>query len=135
GRLDGQRARLGVAALYAHDGGWRRESGHDEAKLNVTLAGDWRGAPARVDLTATTLAQDTAGFILGAEAYRDEAASRQNLNPEAYRDVHAVRLTGLLQPAITGGTRLELRPYLRTSRMEFLQHFLLGKPLERNGQE
>lgn len=135
GRLDGARARLGVAALYAHDGGWRRESGHDEAKLNVTLAGDWRGAPARVDLAATTLEQETAGFILGAGAYRDEATSRQNLNPEAYRDVHAVRLTGLVQPAVPGAAVLELRPYLRSTRMEFLQHFLLGKPLERNGQE
>lgn len=135
GRVDGERTRLGIAALYAHDGGWRRESGHDEAKLNLTLAGDWRGAPARADLAATTLAQETAGFILGAGAYRDEAASRQNLNPEAYRDVHAVRLTGLLQPTMPGSARLELRPYLRTSRMEFLQHFLLGKPLERNGQE
>ena len=46
-----------------------------------------------------------------------------------------MRLTGLLQPPATGAARLELRPYLRTSRMEFLQHFLLGKPLERNGQE
>lgn len=135
GRFDAGQTRLGVAALHAHDGGWRRESGHDEAKLNVTLAGDWRGAPARVDLAATTLAQDTAGFILGAGAYRDEAVSRQNLNPEAYRDVHAIRLTGLVQPAIPSAARLELRPYLRTSRMEFLQHFLLGKPLERNGQE
>jgi outer membrane receptor protein involved in Fe transport len=135
GRFDGGRARLGIAALYAHDGGWRRESGHDEAKLNVSLAGDWRGAPARVDLAATTLAQDTAGFIPGQGAYRDEVASRRNFNPEAYRDVHAVRLTGLLQPDLPGRLRLELRPYLRTSRMEFLQHFLLGKPLERNGQD
>lgn len=135
GRLDGDRARLGVAALYAHDGGWRKQSGHDEAKLNVTLSGDWRGAPARADLAAMTLDQETAGFILGAGAYRDADASRQNLNAEAYRDVHAVRLTGLVQPAVPGDARLELRPYLRTSRMEFLQHFLLGKPLERNGQE
>jgi hypothetical protein len=31
--------------------------------------------------------------------------------------------------------RFEFRPYLRSSRMEFLQHFLLGKPVEENGQE
>ncbi len=135
GRLDGVRARLGAAGFYAHDGGWREESGHDEAKLNVTLAGDWGGAPARADLAATTLDQETAGFIFGEGAYRDEALSEQNLNPEAYRKVHAVRVTGLLQPTVPGAAQLELRPYLRTSRMEFLQHFLLGKPLERNGQE
>ena len=46
-----------------------------------------------------------------------------------------MRLTGWLQPQTALPGQLELRPYLRTSRMEFLQHFLLGQPLERNGQE
>ena len=135
GGLDTGGTRLGAAALYAHDGGWRDESGFDEAKLNLTVASDWRGTPARADLAATTLDQETAGFVTGKGAYRDDEASRQNPNPEAFRDVHAVRLTGLVQPRTRSDLRLELRPYLRTSRMEFLQHFLLGKPLERNGQD
>ncbi len=125
----------GVAALYTHDGGWRVDSGYDEAKLNATAAGRWGDLPASLMLAATMLDQQTAGFITGKDAYRSDALSRQNLNPEAYREASAVRLTGLLQPAIAGAAQLELRPYLRTSRMEFLQHFLLGKPLERNGQE
>ncbi len=127
--------RLGVAGLYTHDGGWRVDSGYDEAKLNATAAGHWGDTPASVMLAATWLDQQTAGFITGKDAYRDEELSRQNLNPEAYREATAVRMTGLLQPDIAGAATLELRPYLRTSRMEFLQHFLLGKPLERNGQE
>ena len=125
----------GVAALYTHDGGWRIDSGYDEAKVNATAAGRWGDLPASLMLAATSLDQQTAGFITGQGAYRSDALSRQNLNPEAYREATAVRLTGLLQPATDGAARLELRPYLRTSRMEFLQHFLLGKPLERNGQE
>jgi outer membrane receptor protein involved in Fe transport len=138
-RLAGSRTEgawdYGVAALYTHDGGWRVDSGYDEAKLNATAAGRWGDLPANLMLAATMLDQQTAGFITGKDAYRSDALSRQNLNPEAYREASAVRLTGLLQPAIAGTARLELRPYLRTSRMEFLQHFLLGKPLERNGQE
>jgi outer membrane receptor protein involved in Fe transport len=125
----------GVAALYTHDGGWRIDSGYDEAKLNASAAGRWGDLPASLMLAATSLDQQTAGFITGQGAYRSDALSRQNLNPEAYREATAVRLTGLLQPETGGAARLELRPYLRTSRMEFLQHFLLGKPLERNGQE
>ena len=125
----------GDAALYTHDGGWRIDSGYEEAKLNATAAGRWGDLPASFMLAATSLDQQTAGFIVGQGAYRSDALSRQNLNPEAYRDATAVRLTGLLQPEAAGAARLELRPYLRTSRMEFLQHFLLGKPLERNGQE
>jgi len=125
----------GVAGLFTRDGGWRVDSGYDEAKLNAAAAGRWGDVPANVMLAATSLDQQTAGFIIGQGAYRSDRLSRQNLNPEAYREATALRLTGLLQPGIAGAARLELRPYLRTSRMEFLQHFLLGKPLERNGQE
>jgi outer membrane receptor protein involved in Fe transport len=132
---EGAAWQYGAAALYAHDGGWRIDSGYDEAKLNATAAGRWRDVPTSIMLAATSLDQQTAGFITGQDAYRSDAASRQNPNPEAYREATAVRLTGLLQPDTAGAARLELRPYLRTSRMEFLQHFLLGQPLERNGQE
>lgn len=125
----------GATALVTHDGGWRIDSGFDEAKLNLSAAGAWRDGPASGMLAATWLDQQTAGFVTGKGAYRDDSLSRQNLNPEAYREATAVRLTGLLQPDVAGDARLELRPYLRTSRMEFLQHFLLGKPLERNGQQ
>jgi outer membrane receptor protein involved in Fe transport len=135
GRFGTEAIDYGVAALYTHDGGWRDDSGFDEAKLNAAASSLWRDTPIRVDLAATTLDQDTAGFITGQGAYRSDQLSRQNANPEAYREAHAVRLTGLLQPPTNGAARLELRPYLRTSRMEFLQHFLIGKPLERNGQE
>jgi len=125
-----------LKAHYTHDGGWRDESGFDEGKLNATLSTSSDGRmPARFDLAATTLDQETAGFITGKNAYRDPALSKSNPNPEAFRDAHAVRLTALLQPRTALPGALELRPYLRSSRMEFLQHFLLGQPLERNGQE
>ena len=124
-----------LAGLYTHDGGWRIDSGYDEAKFNATGVGRWRDAAARADLSATWLDQQTAGFITGEGAYRSDAASRQNQNPEAYREASSVRLTGVVQPRLAGDARLELRPYLRASRMEFLQHFLLGKPLESNGQQ
>jgi len=128
-------AAFGLAGLYTHDGGWRDDSGFDEAKLNVAAAGQHGELPYRVDLSATYLDQQTAGFILGKDAYKSDRLSRQNLNPGAFRKASAVRLTGLLEPSIAGDARLELRPYLRTSRMEFLQHFLIGKPLEHNGQD
>jgi iron complex outermembrane recepter protein len=128
-------ASYGIAGLYAHDGGWRDDSGYDEAKLNAVAAFRRGEMPARFDLAATLLDQDTAGFIVGKDAYRSDQLSRENLNPEAYREASAVRLTGLLEPSVAGTGKLELRPYLRTSRMEFLQHFLIGKPIERNGQE
>jgi outer membrane receptor protein involved in Fe transport len=136
GRHAAERFDAGLKALYAHDGGWRDDSGFDEAKLNATLA--WPGTDddtQRIDLAATDLEQETAGFILGKNAYRDADLSRGNPNPEAYRNAHSVRLTGLFTPHVALPGRLELRPFARTSRMDFLQHFLLGQPVERNGQE
>jgi outer membrane receptor protein involved in Fe transport len=135
GRSLGERTSFGVAGLYAHDGGWRVSSGFDEGKVSATLTTVVRDTPLRVDLAGTVLNQQTAGFIEGEAAYRDDALSESNPNPEAYRKAHALRLTGLVSPESSGPMRLEFRPYLRSSRMEFLQHFLLGKPLEENGQE
>ena len=124
-----------LAGLYTHDSGWRIDAGFDEAKLVGTAIGTWGTMPSRLDLSATWLDQNTAGFITGRGAYKSEYLSRQNANPEAYREASTLRLTSLLEPRIDGEARLQLRPYLRASRMEFLQHFLLGKPLETNGQE
>jgi len=135
GHVDGsERTALGGAAVYTHDRGWRDDSGFDEWKANLTLTTTLADAPARFDLAATDLDQQTAGFIIGKDAYKDEDIARSNPNPEAYRNAHAVRLTGLWQPRL-GSADVELRPYARTSRMDFLQHFLLGKPVEKNGQD
>ncbi len=125
----------GTSAIVTHDGGWREESGFDEQKLNAALVHRLDDSLLRVRLAATRLDQETAGFIQGEDAYRDEQIARSNPNPEAYRRAHALRLTAHWERMLDQNTRLELRPYLRSSRMEFLQHFLLGKPLEKNGQE
>jgi iron complex outermembrane receptor protein len=133
---DGAGLDAALKAFYARDGGWRDASGFNEAKLNATLViGDDPDTAGRFDLAATNLNQETAGFVPGKDAYRDHALRKTNPNPEAYRDAHAIRLTGLLRPRLGGTGRLELRPYARTSRMDFLQHFLLGQPVEKNGQE
>jgi outer membrane receptor protein involved in Fe transport len=135
GQVDGEQTDFGAAGFYAHDGGWRDSSGYDEGKINATLTSTWHETPLRFDLAATDLEQQTAGFVTGKNAYEDEHLAQGNPNPEAYRNAHAVRLTGLIEPQVPVAATLELRPYLRTSRMDFLQHFLLGEPLERNGQE
>ncbi len=97
---NGEAAGAALKALYTHDGGWRADSGFDEGKLNATVTlGAGGTLPSRIDLAATILDQETAGFITGKDAYRDPDLSRSNPNPEAYRDAHAVRLTGLLEPA------------------------------------
>jgi len=120
-------------ALAMHatdDGGWRDQAGFSEQKLSAV----WSGAPGDGELTlrlsATNLEQETAGFIVGTDSYRDRAAARSNPNPEAYRDARSLRVTGHYAQG-----PIDWRAYLRSSRMDFLQHFLLGQPVEDNGQD
>jgi iron complex outermembrane receptor protein len=136
GRYDGRSTTVGFAGFAEYDGGWRDDSLTRQQKLSATLEQRLRGARRfELRLAATRLDQNTAGFIQGFESYRSTAAARSNANPEAFRTARAVRVTGHYELPLAAGWQLDLRPYLRSSRMQFLQHFLVGKPLEDNGQD
>ncbi|MGI9236549.1 MAG: TonB-dependent receptor [Woeseiaceae bacterium] len=122
--------------IYADDGGFRDDSGYRQFKVQV--ARDWNidDAELTTAFTASDLDQETAGFILGQDAYKDPALNRQNLNPEAFRDASSQRLYAVWKSSRSVfGTNVDIdvRPYLRHSDMRFLQHFLPGQPLEENG--
>ncbi|NEZ03213.1 TonB-dependent receptor [Wenzhouxiangella sp. XN201] len=91
--------------------------------------GQWRTL-----LSGARLDQDTAGYILGYRAYADPDLRRQNLNPEAFRRASALRLISQAEWIGADGVEHRFSGFARRSRMTFLQHFLPGKPLERNGQ-
>jgi outer membrane receptor protein involved in Fe transport len=120
--------------------GWRDASGVDEAKLNLASdLDDFAGGKLRVRAAATVLNQETAGFIQGFNSYRDAAIARTNPNPEAFRDASSVRVSARYAGATCGNgdvyaSCFELAGIYRRSRMDFLQHFLIGKPLEHNAQ-
>lgn len=121
-----------VAAVLADDGGFRDDSGYRQGKLHVKR--HWALSEGEFDLglTATELDQETAGFIVGQDAYKDPTVNRSNPNPEAFRDASSQRLYGIWTRPFERFD-LDMRPYLRHSEMEFLQHFLPGQPLEENG--
>jgi len=120
---------------WTHDGGFRADSGFEEAKLNAQLEHRFDADKLDVRLAATNLNQETAGFIQGFEAYKNPALRRSNANPEAFRDARSTRVTTHWEHALSESQRLDVRGAVRSSRMDFLQHFLLGKPLEENGQD
>lgn len=126
---------LGLVMHGTHDGGWRDAAGFEEGKLAAAWAFDARGGSWLLRLNATRLDQETAGFIQGQDSYRDPAIARSNANPEAYRQASSLRATATHERALDDGDRVDFRLALRHSRMDFLQHFLLGKPLEENGQD
>lgn len=115
-------------------GSFRDLEGYDQQKVRAGWRGTLGGQNAGVTFAATSLNQETAGFILGRDAYRDAALRTGNLNPEAFRDAWAARLAAQIE-IDRGEWRHLLRPFARSSSMRFLQHFLPGKPLEENGQD
>ncbi len=121
--------RLAYSFTGASQRGFRDEQSNDQQKLSVRYRASGESLRATTDLTATNLNQETAGYIIGEDAYRSLSKSRENPNPEAYRDARAVRVS----TRIEDDNGLQLTPYLRYSRMDFLQHFLPGTPLEENG--
>jgi iron complex outermembrane receptor protein len=126
---------FGINGVVTDDGGWRDSSGVREQKLNVSYGRETDSGRFALRLAATNLNQETASYIEGENAYRDEDIVKSNDNPEAYRDAYAVRLTGLYETTLTDSWDLQVRPYVRSSRMNFLQHFLIGQPTEENGQD
>lgn len=125
----------GIALHATRDDGWREATGFDEQKLAASLVRPAGGGTLTLRLNATNLEQETAGFIVGEDSYRDPDIARSNPNPEAFRDAWSARATAHYSHPVGTGDTADLRLVLRSSRMEFLQHFLLGQPLERNGQE
>ncbi len=122
-----------VGFAYADDGGFRDDSGYRQLKLNAKAQTDVAGGELITAFSLSDLDQETAGFIFGEDAYRDPAVNRGNVNPEAFRKADSQRLYAIWTRDLDAA-RVDVRPYLRRSDMEFLQHFLPGQPLEENGQ-
>jgi len=127
---------IGVYGIATRAPGWRDHSGVDEAKLN--LLGDFDVGNGRLRLRAagTVLNQETAGFIQGYNSYLDEDLAKTNPNPEAFRDASSARVSAQYstRDVFGDGTELNVAGLYRRSRMDFLQHFLIGQPLEHNAQ-
>jgi iron complex outermembrane recepter protein len=127
---------FGMYGVATRAPGWRDASGVDEAKLNLLADTAVGGGGLRLRASGTVLNQETAGFIQGYDSYKDEDLARSNPNPEAFRDASSARVSAQYEnrDALGDGRLLNVAAIYRRSRMDFLQHFLIGKPLEHNAQ-
>ncbi|WP_394176143.1 TonB-dependent receptor [Thalassotalea litorea] len=119
---------IATTTTLFHEDGYRDDSQVDWQKISVAYQGDAQDLLQTTHLTLINLNQNTAGYITGKDCYKDEQIARSNPNPEAYRDIFAARISQQYQLENLG----QLTPYARVSEMEFLMHFLPGKPLETN---
>jgi outer membrane receptor protein involved in Fe transport len=134
--LDFESIDVGAYGVATRAPGWRAASGVDEAKINLLADSQVAGGKLRVRAAGTVLNQETAGFIQGFDAYRDDATARSNPNPEAFRDASSARVAAHYdrETCFDRECRWQVDGIYRRSRMDFLQHFLIGKPLEHNAQ-
>jgi outer membrane receptor protein involved in Fe transport len=117
------------------DGGFRDASDYRQAKGFLKYATTLDAGRLELGFSGNVLDQETAGFIIGKDAYKDEAVRVTNPNPESYRNANSQRLHLRFQPGTnTTGDGWDVLAVLRRSDMDFLQHFLLGEPVEKNGQ-
>ncbi len=122
-----------ISVAIADDNGFRDYSGYEQQKLSIRLDekfGEWDGS---WQLAFQNLNQETAGFIQGVDAYRDDAIRFTNSNPEAYRDSKSARTHLKLSRKIGTDQSIQIIPYARWTDMEFLRHFVPGQALEKNG--
>ena len=111
------------------DQGFRDSSGFDQQKLAFKSKNNLKNWQATTYLNLTNINQETAGYI---SSYKSNLRFT-NANPEAYRDAKSFRLNSLLIQN-KDNFEFQLRPYLRYSKMDFIQHYLPGKPIEKNSQ-
>jgi outer membrane receptor protein involved in Fe transport len=126
---------IGINASITRDNGYRDGEGVDQEKVNLRHRLNLENTTVTTGLTYTNLDQDTAGYITGFESYKDEDIAQSNPNPEAFRKARSMRLWSKVEMAFDGGHQLSVTPYLRDQNMDFLMHFLPGKPLEENAQK
>jgi len=133
GYLSGEN--LALSFNYGTSRSFRVDESWDLAQANLVWLAEAAGAEVRTSLALADLGQETAGYVLGEDAYKDPVLRVGNDNPEAYRNGDAWRLVSRWAWNTGGDGLLEAIAYARGSSMDFRQHFLPGKPLEDNDQQ
>lgn len=122
-----------IDASATDSGSFRADEGHAQQRLLAQFALPQAAGAPHFLLSLQALDQDTAGYITGDRAFAD-ARRRLNPNPEAYRRAQSARLSGRWGFTLEAG-ELSITPYARSDSGEFIQHFILGKPIEQNGSD
>lgn len=112
------------------ENGYRDDSGVDQQKVSwlYNYTGS-NGLEYDGGFTVVNLNQETAGYVVGEDAYKDDDLRDTNPNPEAFRDSISSRVWTSIS---RDGEEWDMvfTPYFREVNMKFMQHFLPGKPIE-----
>ena len=82
---------VALSAQTTRYGGYQEQSGYDQQKATLRLDDNWGAWRVAGVIEGSQLDQETAGYIRGYEAYKDDDAREENPNPEAYRNAWSAR--------------------------------------------
>ncbi len=130
----------GFGAAYGglsvrREDGWRDDASLLQIAALARLDGEVGATRWSARATLIDLDQETATFVRGFEAYRDEAASRRNADPEAFRNVRAARASLHLEHPFSETLTLTGVGYVRSNVMDFRLHFLPSEALEETAHD
>ncbi len=121
-----------IAASVLSDPGFRADSGVEQQKLTLRHDLNADRILTRTIFSFANLNQDTAGFLIGPQAYRDRAARRTNDNPNAFRDSRAFRLSTRVDAELSDEVTLSVTPFARFTDQSFILSFFPSQALEEN---
>lgn len=118
-----------------HENGWREDAALTKAAAMgradwTTGATQWSLRGALIDID-----QETATFVDGFKAYEDEALSRRNADPLAFRNVRAARANLRADHRLSDSWSTNAVVYGRSNQMDFRLHFLPSLALEATGHD
>lgn len=134
----GGETRFGAAFVGAgvrHEDGWRQDASLDRFTLQTRLDTQAGGTQFSLRASLVDLDQETATFVRGFKAYEDEALSRLNEDPEAFRNARAARAALHFDRPLSGDWSLQGAVYGRSNEMDFRLHFLPSEALETTGHD
>lgn len=123
---------LSVGLSLTSEAGYRENTGLDQQKATLRHRYSGDGVSADTIFSATNLNQETGGFVVGPNAYRDRVLRRANANPEAFRDARSFRAQSRVDIETGETSSLSITPFVRWTDQSFLLHFFPSKALERN---
>ncbi|MCW8093186.1 TonB-dependent receptor family protein [Alteromonas sp. ASW11-130] len=133
--LDNGSTGLGANVSITRDNGFRDEESVFQEKMNLRHRYNTDNFSVHTGLTYIHLDQQTAGYLSGEDSYKSDLLINFNENPEAYRWAKALRVWSKFEWQKNNAQRISITPYFRNQDMQFVMHFLPGKPIEINGQQ
>ena len=117
----------------AEDGGFQQDSGFSQHKFQLRHDYQRQADKFAFTLSAMNLNQETAGYVEGRDAYKNDLIRKTNNNPEAFRDAWALRGALHWTHDLNQGVQISLTPYARVNHMRFRMHYLPSQAIEENG--